>query len=162
MEKQNVFSVADYFIRNIGKKSRVDNLKLNKLVYIAFGFSISKQNIPLFDEEIQAWQYGPVIPVLYHHFKSHKSENIEDPSNKGINIEKDSSEGTIKILKLVKDIYESKEGLEMVELTHQPKTPWSYSYNGSGKNPIDKSVIKEYYDIFISNLNQDKIREALQ
>ena len=52
--------VAEYFL----SKSEVDagdvitNLKLQKLVYYAQGFSLAINNRPLFNEQIRAWQHG--------------------------------------------------------------------------------------------------------
>lgn len=154
MKKQNVFSVADYFIANIGEKFRVDNLKLNKIVYIAFGFSISLRNVLLFEEEIQAWKYGPVIPDLYHYFKRHGSQNITQVSEKGLEIK---DQGTLEILKLIKGIYENKGGLEIVELTHQPGTPWHYFYDKTKNKTITPNIIKSYYDIFIKNMEKENV-----
>ncbi len=154
MKKQNVFSVADYFIKNIDEKFRIDNLKLNKLVYIAFGFAISLRKSTLFEEEIQAWKWGPVIPKLYHYFKKGGSRNIDKVSDKGASIE---DKFILQVLNVVKDIYESKEGLEMVELTHQTGTPWHYFYDGARNKTIEPIVIKDYYDIFIKNMEKKKI-----
>ncbi len=151
MKRQNVFSVADYFIKNIDEKFRVDNLKLNKLVYIAFGFTISLKKLTLFEEEIQAWKWGPVIPELYHHFKKGGSQNIDKVSDKGASIE---DKFILQVLNVVKDIYEGKEGLEMVELTHQAGTPWHYFYDGARNKTIEPFVIKDYYDIFIKNMEK--------
>ena len=62
-------SIANYFISN--KNLDVDNLKLNKLVYISYGFALAcfKEELELFKEPIQAWRLGPVIPSIYHEFK---------------------------------------------------------------------------------------------
>lgn len=43
-------------------------LKLIKLVYLAYGWSIAL-DYRLFDEPIVAWKHGPVIRSLYHEFK---------------------------------------------------------------------------------------------
>ena len=38
----------------------ISNLKLQKLLYYVQGFHLAIENEPLFMEDIQAWQYGPV------------------------------------------------------------------------------------------------------
>ena len=43
------------------------NLKLNKLLYYVQGCSYQRFNRPLFEDEIEAWNYGPVIPMYTRH-----------------------------------------------------------------------------------------------
>ncbi|WP_366513810.1 type II toxin-antitoxin system antitoxin SocA domain-containing protein [Planktotalea sp.] len=49
-------------------------MKLQKLVYIAYGWHLALSGKKLFTEEIEAWKHGPVVPSLYHEFK-HLREN---------------------------------------------------------------------------------------
>lgn len=39
--------------------------KLMKLCYIAHGCHLAIGGEPLFDDRIEAWRYGPIIPALY-------------------------------------------------------------------------------------------------
>lgn len=45
-------------------------MKLQKLLYFAQGLELARANSPLFDEDFQAWRYGPVIPSIYRRFKA--------------------------------------------------------------------------------------------
>jgi len=68
-----VFDVAYYLLHIIDQQednNDLSNLKLQKLCYYAQGFHLAIHDQPLFDEEIEAWVHGPVIPELYHRFKS--------------------------------------------------------------------------------------------
>ena len=56
------------------KKYKIDNLMLNKLVYLTYGYGLALLKQKIFYEDIQAWQYGPVIPSIYHEFKSFKKK----------------------------------------------------------------------------------------
>ena len=74
----NVFDVADFFI-DIANKNTDDtltNLKLNKLLYYAQGEYLARTGKPLFDDEIQAWDYGPVVPVIYYKYKRNNANEI--------------------------------------------------------------------------------------
>ncbi len=156
MEKQNVLSVADFFITEVDKKYGVDNLKLNKIAYISLGFSLSIRNFDLFSEDVEAWNWGPVIPELYYSFKEYGSRIITKPSERE-NSSEIKDEDTLGLLNLVKDLYQSKSGLEIMELTHVKNTPWDYCYDGEKNTIIDKNIIKDYYDILIKNLKKSNI-----
>ena len=47
----------------------VTNLKLQKVVYYAQAWYLALYDRSLFDEPIQAWVHGPVVPVLYREYK---------------------------------------------------------------------------------------------
>lgn len=49
---------------------RIDEMKLQKLMYLAQRESLAQTNEPLFDSEIQGWRLGPVIPELRGYYKS--------------------------------------------------------------------------------------------
>ena len=59
----------------------ISNLKLQKLLYYCQGFHLALYNKPLFSEEIQHWDHGPVVPKAYHIYKSHDSNAIPVPRN---------------------------------------------------------------------------------
>ena len=50
MEKQSPLSVANFFIDH-EKNKDVDNIKVNKLVYVSLGFSLGMEDFVLFNEE---------------------------------------------------------------------------------------------------------------
>jgi uncharacterized phage-associated protein len=63
--------VAEYFLTLVDDEAgdSLSNLKLQKLVYYAQGFHLALTEKPLFDEAIEAWEHGPVVPGLYHKLK---------------------------------------------------------------------------------------------
>ena len=75
----SVFEVADFFVDLAikGAGDLISPLKINKLLYYAQGNFLAKYNAPLFPEKIQAWQYGPVIPEIYHKYKVLGRQPIE-------------------------------------------------------------------------------------
>ncbi len=76
--------IAQWFINRAAMDAEMffgeymTNLKLQKLLYFAQGFSFAINNRPLFKEELQAWQHGPVVPSIYCIYKVCKAEPIED------------------------------------------------------------------------------------
>jgi uncharacterized phage-associated protein len=64
------FEVADYFIANADQDEGVANMKLQKLCSYAQGFSLALRDKPMFDDVIEAWTHGPVVPKLYERFRA--------------------------------------------------------------------------------------------
>lgn len=73
LELLNRMSIEDY---ERTSKS-IDNLKLQKLLFYAQKIHINYTGEPLFDDNIEAWQYGPVIPDAYHKYKHYKYRDID-------------------------------------------------------------------------------------
>ena len=63
----------------------ISNLKLQKLLYYAQGYFVALYNKNLFNEEIEAWMHGPVVPEIYREYKSHGKKSIPPPENVDIN-----------------------------------------------------------------------------
>ena len=76
----NALSIANYIVNNWSDKIEITNLKLNKLVYYSYVESLRKLGRPLFDDAIEAWQYGPVEPAVYQAFSSYGRNPIQATS----------------------------------------------------------------------------------
>lgn len=66
------FEIASYiYNRYMSENGKViDEMKLHKLLYFAQRESFIQTNEPLFDEEFQAWKYGPVLTGIRRHYKN--------------------------------------------------------------------------------------------
>lgn len=62
MVQTNAHDVANYILKKTG---RIQAIKLQKLCYLAQGWSLAWLRGPLFNDEIRAWRYGPVVYSLY-------------------------------------------------------------------------------------------------
>ena len=56
----------------------VSNLKLQKLLYYAQAWYLALNGDPLFDERIEAWVHGPVVPPVYGMYKGWAWQPIQD------------------------------------------------------------------------------------
>lgn len=61
----------------------MSNMTLQKMLYYEQGYHLAEFGTPLFDDNIEAWMYGPVVPCVYEHFKGHGAGGIL-PENKEI------------------------------------------------------------------------------
>ena len=78
-----------YDVKEIAKKiiaktdiehgDTISNLKLQKMLYYMQGFHLAFFDTPLFDDEIYAWQYGPVVPSVYNEYKRYNAKAINLP-----------------------------------------------------------------------------------
>lgn len=66
----NVLDVSRYIINYSYQKDHyMDNLKLQKVLYFVQVWFLKKTGYPCFYQSIEAWSFGPVIPVSYREFK---------------------------------------------------------------------------------------------
>src|ERR1700722_11193954 len=73
-------AIANYFIKRALKEN--DNsltpMKLIKEIYIAHGWCWAIYNRPLINEDVQAWQYGPLIHESFKTFKRWGMDPIKE------------------------------------------------------------------------------------
>lgn len=72
-----VNSVANHVIeyaKSVG--NHVNNLKLQKILYYLEARFLVEGKGSLFDEVIEKWQYGPVVPSVYYRFNHLGAEDI--------------------------------------------------------------------------------------
>jgi len=137
--------VANVFIKLAERDGKtLNNLQLQKLVYIAYGFSQGILGKPLFHDNIQAWALGPVIPNLYHQLKKYGWGDVTDY----IETKEEISDGdpAIKIIEAVRNSYGQFTGEELSALTHQDDTPWSSVWEPGIKDiEIPDEIIQRHY-----------------
>lgn len=153
--------IANFFLKKGKKDKQMTQMKLNKLVYFAQGWYLAINDKPLFDEDVQAWQHGPVIPSLYHEFKhfgagqiTPKTHSIQWNDEDGLyykNIEEADTDTKI-ILDKIWSLFGEYSGWELRNLTHQDDTPWSKADKSYHSSTIDKDSIKKFYTKYLKDL----------
>ncbi len=79
----NCLDVARYFIAKAyedGIEAEMTNMKVQKLLYYAQCLHLALYDEALFDEEIQAWRYGPVCPPAYKFHSDFEANQLPIPS----------------------------------------------------------------------------------
>jgi uncharacterized phage-associated protein len=119
-------------------------MQLLKLTYIAHGWSLGLYGDPLISDEIQAWEYGPVIPSLYAAVKDFRDQPVHGLI--AANDEPPLSDADKKVIRQVVQIYGAKSGPALSRLTHAPGTPWAQVYEpGSWGLRIPNDIIEDHY-----------------
>ncbi|HEY4266874.1 MAG TPA: type II toxin-antitoxin system antitoxin SocA domain-containing protein [Galbitalea sp.] len=73
--------VARYFLALQDDEDAISNLKLQKLLYYAQGFSLALTGNALFPEQIKAWVHGPVVPSVWQDYRECAGDAIPRPSD---------------------------------------------------------------------------------
>lgn len=78
----NCLDFAQFFIIKAyedGQEEQMTNMKLQKLLYYAQSLHLALFDECLFEEEIQAWRYGPVCPAAYHFYSEFEAKQLPIP-----------------------------------------------------------------------------------
>ena len=130
----------------------ISNLKLQKILYYAYGANLVLNPEEVLTERPQAWHYGPVFPSVYHAFIYYGSGYITGHAaiSSLHGISSHVSEKLDQILSKVFEIYGKIDDLELVQLTHQKGSPWATTYDPKKKNkPIPQKLIKAYFRQYV-------------
>ncbi|MGR3248551.1 MAG: Panacea domain-containing protein [Paracoccus sp. (in: a-proteobacteria)] len=119
--------LANTFIERYGQTADIDHMKLQKLMYYAYGWWLALRDTPLISAKPQVWKLGPVFRPVYSAFASHRGEPIKDlkkvdPFSPPYTIPVES-EGA-KVVDWIWDRYGHYTGIELSEKTHEVGTPW--------------------------------------
>ena len=126
--------LANAFVNQYAKDDYLTNMKLNKLVYFAYARYLKKGEV-LFEEPIQAWKFGPVIPDVYHAYKEYGRNKITDPISTSI------SDKAYEIAQEIWEDFGKLTAWDLMELSHQKDSAWSQSYSEELNTPIDDKAI---------------------
>lgn len=153
-------SVAQYLLDQCKETGAGDGsitpMQLLKLTYIAHGYMLGIHGKPLLDETVCAWQYGPVVPSVYHAVKDFRSNPVA--AVPGAMHPYPFSDDEKAIMAQVAQTYGKHNGIVLSAATHKPGTPWSITWEASGKSaPISNDLIEGFY----ANLLQQPTHSTL-
>lgn len=129
--------------RATAKGDSLTPMQVLKLVYIAHGWTLGLLGRPLIRDDVQAWEYGPVIPRLYNAMRHYKGSSVTTPLHAR---HEELPEAEASIVDQVYDIYGSRTGPALSRMTHLPGSPWSLTYvPGSFGIVIPNDLIEDHY-----------------
>jgi uncharacterized phage-associated protein len=140
----SALAVANAFLalaRRDGR--RLTNMQLQKLVYIAHGWSLALLGRPLFYNGVNAWQWGPVIPSLYEALKKYGAGVVTEPIPTDEEVDPSSQE--MAIIREVWKAYGHLSAMQLSGITHQAGTPWYETWNKERYNLIPNALIARHY-----------------
>jgi uncharacterized phage-associated protein len=137
----NANDVAAYILSKTGT---LTTMKLQKLVYYTQAWSLVGDEAPMFNERIEAWANGPVVPELYRH---HRGIFQVSSWSHGDASQLDSTEK--ETVDAVLRFYGDKPSQWLSDLTHR-EDPWADARKGVDdgtpcKSEITHASMAEYY-----------------
>ena len=119
----------------------IEKTRLNKLLYFAQGHTLAELGHELFSNNIDAWDHGPVVAVVFSSFNKIVDKTIKEGIS-DIHMSPDEMD----VIMDVWNQYKHLTAKELVDITHQKGSPWRDIYKSDTKNlHIPKELIKQYF-----------------
>lgn len=134
----SALEIAKYVIDKCTRDEQpVSNLQLQKILYY-IQKTFLKNGTEAFEDEMEAWQFGPVVPNVYYQYCGFGAMEIR------MRYETNIVELFMKIIDPIVDKKRKLDPWDMVEDTHQEGKAWAEIYrNGLGNHHIiPKELIK--------------------
>lgn len=159
-------AIANRFL-DIAKKENVaiTPMKLQKLIFFAHGWNYGLYDEPLIVDPVQAWQFGPVVPSIYHEFKHAGSGAITDRAT-DFDLENfelvepevpSEDKRTLKLIDRVWSTYGRRPAVDLSNITHLPDSPWHKTWArhpGTRDAVISDTLIRDHYKALVQKNNK--------
>lgn len=153
----DALDISRYIINKLNDQGQsISNLKLQKLLYFVQGFFLALDDEPCFSNRIEAWDFGPVVPDVYHEFKIFGSNSIPpiktyfkfnnnfwDSETIEFNDAIINDPDKYKI-DAVLDIFKNYSTTQLVSISHQ-QSPWRNVYDASKNVLITNDSIRDFF-----------------
>lgn len=141
--KYSALDIAKYIV-NYGKENdEITNLKLQKLLYfIEAKFMKENSGESLFYDQLEAWDYGPVVKEVYSYYKGNGNRPISVAFNYPPEVEIIPKDGNF--IEEVVNHFRNTDQWDLVDRTHK-EDPWKIYYKPGIKPVIPKKAVRDYY-----------------
>jgi uncharacterized phage-associated protein len=132
-------AATDYLIDlSCQHKKPLTPLEVQKMLYFLEGLHLALVDAPLFDENFEAWQFGPALPSVWRRFKSFGPNTIS-PNVVDTKAKESLSDPVLRLIEFVYTLYSKFDPPSLVGLTHLPGTPWDDVRRAHGLGKTDNS-----------------------
>ena len=116
------------------------NLKLQKLLYYQQGYHLAAFGTPLFEENVESWMYGPVVPVVYDTYAECGAHTLPSEENTPV-VLTDDEEG---LFLQVYEAYRDFSAIGLMNKMHQEK-PWQEALPHDKGTVISQDSMKVFF-----------------
>jgi uncharacterized phage-associated protein len=147
---------------------RIDQMKLQKLVFYAHAWWLAHTGTPLFGDDVEAWPWGPVVGDVYGNFKEFGRNPIQGKKARVLvrrgngpfmkfEIPEPPDEQVLSFLRNVWDAHKGMTGVQLSNATHASGEPWAIvkeSYGVLDSKPrISNTLIRDVFRSKLTNVN---------
>lgn len=118
----------------------ISNLQLQKILYYIQRDFLRNDN-KAFPDEIQAWQFGPVVPNVYYRFSAYGAMEITNQYD--VTDEFNYTDVEIGSIDAIVEEKRECDPWELVEDTHRPGGAWDLTYEKGKSKVIPTDLIKK-------------------
>jgi uncharacterized phage-associated protein len=132
--------IARYFIFRAyedGRELLMTNMKVQKLLYYSQSIHLALFEEPLFEDEIQAWRYGPVCPPAYRFYREFEEKQLPVPKKNELT---QFPEATQNLLDEVWEYFGEFHAYSLSDLTHL-EFPWKKARNLHSAGYLGQKII---------------------
>ena len=145
----SALDVAKYLIGLAQRDGNpITNLRLQKLLYYAWGNYWQNYQQNLFDvekEPIEAWDWGPVVNVVYQEYKKYDDDFLEISNEEFNNAKKNISKEKQEFMEKFDIAYSKTLTRDMVNTSHCER-PWRETYKENAQhNKINVELLREFF-----------------
>lgn len=154
-----VAEVANEFLRLAQSEPQfgvVDQMKLQKMLFYAHAWHLAYGNGPLFENDFEAWPWGPVVRDIYMQTKDYGRGQVTDRiwefarGSSGFEvIVPEGVDASLKpFIKSVWDVMKKYSAIQLSNSTHAPGEPWTIVANELGttrKPTIPNDLIEDTF-----------------
>ena len=129
----DALTLAKYIVTKcVNDDCPISNLQLQKILYFIQVDTLKETSNPAFFDDIEAWQFGPVVPNVYYYFCGFGALPILDTFEEIVS--------PVKTNLRINEIIESKRAMrpwDLVNEAHEPGKAWATIFrNGEGNRKI--------------------------
>jgi uncharacterized phage-associated protein len=137
-------SVRDVSTYIIQKSAPISNLKLQKLLYYVQGWSLALNDAPAFNDRIEAWVHGPVVPTAFYEYRGFGWNPIELGAATAFITDAEKSH-----IDDVLSVYGAFTATQLESLSHE-ESPWldargALDPKAPSKNEISHEAMKKFF-----------------
>ncbi len=141
----DVFDAVDFIltaaVRLPPEAELITHLKLQKLLYYLQGYHLAFRDEPLFGDEIEAWEHGPVVRSVWVEFRDFGRAPISAPRHFN---EHAFTSQQVDLLERVYRQYGLYSAWGLREMTHR-EPPWKNAWEQGKTTVIRRSEMRDFF-----------------
>ena len=129
---------------------KVSNMGLNKIIFFAHSDLIVSQEQALVKTTFEAWQHGPVLPVIYHEFKRFADQPIKSRAKKLCKFTGDKVvagyEELVHLREFLNDcvsVYGRMSASKLRALSHEKGGAWDFVWHSTDEHNLGMRIPNE-------------------